>query len=92
MKCYCPRDLTFPWQPYFNRRIFQNCNFPYFKIKQQLSCSVFQSLDHFMVFFFVSITFDSILDDFLRFRTDPEMLDGGPRWSPFKNDCAVITS
>ena len=32
-----PRDLTFPWRPYFDRRDFQNFHLPYFKIKQKLS-------------------------------------------------------
>ena len=40
-----------------------------------------------MVFSFVLITFDPILDrDFLRFSTNPEIQDGGPRWPPFRND------
>ena len=45
-----------------------------------------------MMFLFVLITFDSILGDFLRFWTNPEIQDGGPRWPPFRNDYAIITS
>ena len=29
---------------------------------------------------------------FLRFWTNPEIQDGGPRWPPFRNDYAIITS
>ena len=44
-----------------------------------------------MVFLFVLITFDPILDDFLRFWINPEIQDGGPRWPPFRNglDCLI---
>ena len=45
-----------------------------------------------MMVLFVFITFDSILGDFLRFWTNPEIQDGGPRWPPFRNDYAIITS
>ena len=34
-----------------------------------------------MMFLFVLITFDSILRDLLRFWTNPEIQDGGPRCS-----------
>ena len=39
--CHCPHDLMFPWQKYIERHLFQTCNFPYFKIKQKPSCSIF---------------------------------------------------
>ena len=45
-----------------------------------------------MVFLFVLITFEPILEVFLRFWTNPEIQDGGPRWPPFKNDYPIITS
>ena len=45
-----------------------------------------------MMFLFVLITFDSILGDFLRFWTNLEIQVGGPRWPPFRNDYAIITS
>ena len=45
-----------------------------------------------MLFVFVLINFDSVLGDFLRSWTNPEIQDGGPRWPPFKNDYAIITS
>ena len=45
-----------------------------------------------MMFLFVLITFDTTLGDFLRFSTNPEIQDGGPRWLPFRNDYAIITS
>ena len=61
------------------------------QIKGKLSCSVFKSLDHFMILF-VLITFDSILGDFLRFWANPEIQDGGPIRPPLRNDYAIITS
>ena len=64
MTCYCPGSLTFQWQPYFDRLVFQNFDFFYFKVKQKLSCSIFIYLDRFMVFLFVLMTFDPILDGF----------------------------
>ena len=27
----CPRDLTYPWQPYFDGHVFQNLNLSYFE-------------------------------------------------------------
>ena len=45
-----------------------------------------------MMSLFVLITFDSVLSDFLRFWTNKEIQDGGPRWPPFRNDYAIITS
>ena len=38
------------------------------------------------------ITFEPILDVFLRFWTKPEIQDGGPRWPPLKNGYVIITS
>ena len=38
-----------------------------------------------MMLLFVLITFDMILGDFLRFFTNPEIQDGGPRWPLFIN-------
>ena len=78
MTCHCPRSLTFPWQPYFDRHVFQNFEFSY--------------LIHFMVFLLVLIIFEPILDGFLRIWRNPEIQDGGPRWPPFGNDCAIVTS
>ena len=57
MTFYCPRELTFPWQPCFDMRVFENVYFLYFKIKQQ-------SLHHSMIFLLVLITFEPILDGF----------------------------
>ena len=48
------------------------------KIKQKLSCSIFKSLDHSMMFLVVLITFEPILVGFLRFSTNTEMIDDGP--------------
>ena len=68
-----PHDLTIPWQPYFDKHVFQNFDFTYFKIKQKLSSSIFlKSLDRFMLFLFVLITFEPILDGFLRFWRNPK--------------------
>ena len=36
----------------------------------------FKSSDHFMVFLFLSITFDSSLDDVLSFWVNPDIQDG----------------
>ena len=72
--------------------VFQNFDFTYFKIKQQLSSSIFfKSLDHFRMFLFVLIAFELILDSFLRFWKNPEIQDGGPRWPPFRNDYVIAT-
>ena len=56
MTCHCPRDLTFSWQPYFDRHVFQKFRFLLLKqnILKKLSCSIFfKSLGRFMVFLFV---------------------------------------
>ena len=66
MTCFCPRDLTFPWLPYFDRNVFL------FKISISLILKVnksflvvfFKSLEHSMVFLFVLIIFEPILDSF----------------------------
>ena len=68
----------------------------------------FKCLDHFMVFLFVLITFESILDVFVLFCLLLLLLlllllcfealeksrnpDGGRRWPPFRYDDAIITS
>ena len=58
---YCPRDMTFPQQPYFDRHVFQNSNFSYFIIKNiflvvflKVFCSfygVFTRLNYFWAYF-----------------------------------------
>ena len=65
-----------------------------FKInKKKLSLAYFKPSDHnFMMFLFLFITFDPILDDFLRFWTNLEIQDGGSRWPKIRNDYAIITS
>ena len=88
---HCPRDLTFPWQPYFERHVFQNFN-SCIKKEKSFLVAVFKSLDHFMVFLFVLITLEPILDGFLRIWANPEIQDGGPRWPTFRNDFTVMTS
>ena len=62
------------------------------KIKQRFSLAFFESLDQFMMFLFVLITFEPILDGFLRFWTNPEIQDRGPRWPPLRNGYDIITS
>ena len=62
------------------------------KIKGSFLVAFFKSEDHFMMFLFVLITFDSILGDIMRFWTNPEIQDGGPRWPPLRNDYAIFTS
>ena len=62
------------------------------KIKKSILAAFFKSLDRFMVFLFVFITFEPNLDGFRMIWTNPEIQDGGPRWPPFRNDYAIITS
>ena len=71
--CPCPRDLTFPWQPYFDWHVFQNFKFSNFKIKQKLSGKVFRKT------YGVFICFNCFWADFGRFF---EVLDKSrsPRW------------
>ena len=45
-----------------------------------------------MLFLFVLITFEPILDRFLTSWKNPEIQDGGPRWPPFRYDQALIIS
>ena len=45
-----------------------------------------------MVFLFVLITLEPILDGFLRIWANPEIQDGGQRWPLFRNDYAIMTS
>ena len=59
---------------------------------QLLLTQFFKYSDHFIVFLFVLTTFDPILDGFHTFWKNPEIQDGGPRWPPFRNDYAIITS
>ena len=51
MASYCALDLTFPWQPYFDRHVFQNFDFPCFKFKNGFPVVSLKSLDHFIVFY-----------------------------------------
>ena len=62
------------------------------KLNKKFLVAFFKSLDHFVVSLFLLITFDPILDDFVRFQTNSEIQDGGPRWPPFRNDYAIMTS
>ena len=56
MKYISAGDLTFPWQSYFDKHVFQNFDFPHFKIQQKLSSSNF--LNVFRSFYGVSIPFN----------------------------------
>ena len=40
----CPRDLTFPCQPYFDSHVFENSISLSLKIKGKLSCNIFHVL------------------------------------------------
>ena len=62
------------------------------KLNKNFLEKFFKSLDHFVVFLFVLITFDLILDEFRGFWSNPKIQDGGPRWPPFRNDYPIITS
>ena len=78
---------------YFDRHVFQHFNLSYLKnFKRSFLVALFKSLDLFLLFLFVLITFEPILDDFLRIWTNPEIQDSGPRWPPFRNDYAIFTS
>ena len=81
LKCHCPRDLTFPWEPCFDKHVFSKLQFPYFKIKQRLSCSIFKVLRSFYVFLLVLVTFDPILDDFVEALDKSKMADQHGRHS-----------
>ena len=90
MTCHCPRDLTFPWQPHFDRHVCLKISISLIsKVKKSFLVAFFKSL---LVLLFVLITFDPILGDFLRFWTNPVIQDGEPRWPPFRIDYAIITS
>ena len=71
------------------------------KIKEKLSCSIFEVFISFYgVFSCLNYLwakrgwpfFEPILDGFLRFWKTWEIQDGWPRWLPFRNDYAIITS
>ena len=40
MTCDCLRDLTIPWQPYFDNYTFPNFNLSCFKKNQNLPCNI----------------------------------------------------
>ena len=62
MTNHCPRDLTFPWQPYFDRHVFAKFQFLLFKkLSKGFLVTFFESFDHLMLFLFVLITFEPIL-------------------------------
>ena len=82
MICHFPRDLTFPWQPYFDRHDFQSSNFSYLKkLNRGFLVAYLKSFDHLIVFLFLLIAFESILAGFLSIWTNPDIQDGGPRCS-----------
>ena len=55
------------------------------KDKQKFSCMIyFKFLDHFGVFLFLLITFEPVLDGFLRIWTNPQIQGGGPGWLRLK--------
>ena len=62
------------------------------KLKKSFLVAFLKFFDHFLMFLFVWITFDSILGDLWRFWTNPEIQDCGRRWIPFRNDYTIITS
>ena len=92
MTYHYPHGLMFPWQPCFDKHVFQISISFIKKIKKSFLFSIFKVLRSFCGVLFVLITFDPILNDFLRFWTNPEIQDGGQGWPPFKNDYAIITS
>ena len=48
MTCHCPLDLTFPWQPYFDRHVFSKFQFLLFKkLNKSFLVAFFKSLDPF---------------------------------------------
>ena len=63
---------TIFWQACFSK--FQLLLFK--RLNKSFLVAFFKSLDHFMVFLFVLITFEPILDGFLRIWTNPEIQDG----------------
>ena len=61
---YCPRESTFPWQPYFDRHVFQNVDFSYFKLNN--SILVVDHLEISRSFYGVFIPFNYFSADFGR--------------------------
>ena len=45
-----------------------------------------------MAFVLIYVTFEHILDGFLRFAKLRKLDDGGPRWPPFIHHDAIIVS
>ena len=74
MTCSCPPDLTFLWQPHFDRHVYQ--------LEKKLFVIFSKSLDYFKAFLFVLIIFEPILDGFLKYWKNPEIQDGGPLDGP----------
>ena len=66
--------------------LFKNSISLILKSNKSFFVAFFKSSEHFMVVLFLLITFELILDGFLRFWTNPEIQDGRPRWPPFRND------
>ena len=66
MTWHCLRDLTFPWQPYFDKYVFQNFHFSYWKINEKLFCSIFYV---FRSLYGVFISFNYFWADFGDFLT-----------------------
>ena len=57
------------------------------KSQKNFLVAFLKSLDHFMVFLFVLIVLEPILDSFLGFeQIQTEIQDGGPSWPLFRND------
>ena len=73
------------------QNFFSVQNLSCFKIP--ISCSIFMYLDNFIVFLFVLITSEMILDHFFEVLDKSRIQDDAPRWPPFRNvtSCDVIT-
>ena len=96
---FCPQRLwakpnclgismaTIFWQACFPK--FQFLLFK--KLNKSFLIAFFKVLNHLMVFLFVLITFDPILDGFLGIWTNPEIQHALKIWPPFRKDYAFMT-
>ena len=80
MTCHCPRDITFPRQPYFDRRIL-------------IKISIFLVIKLNISFLVVILSLYWLYLLLNRFRRLLEVWKNGWwRWPPFKNDYVIIRS
>ena len=87
-----PSNLTFPWQPYFDRHVFRNFDFLTFLTRIFPVFFNFHFLRSFYRLFNGFCWFLINFDGFGGFWRELEIQDSGPRWPPLKNDNVIPTS